>query len=263
MGFDDAYAEARSLGRPRKAADGDDRHLDKVELGRSGQRLELEYLRRGRNDRKVQRRRRDHRRRPGMSIHGAACQGGMRSDPEKAGDALRPARVDANHVHGAAVDQPPIALRRPLALARGDAGGDGPAQQAMALDVFGVQRLLDPVEIEGLEQPRHADRLGRRPAHTVARVHHQPRARPHGLARRLHIGNIAAGIDAETGEPALAHAHFHAAEAVGHVACDLLRIGLGRPLGDVDAGNGRKGLVDTAAQQHVQGHAERLALQVP
>jgi hypothetical protein len=88
------------------------------------------------------------------------------------------------------------------------AGGDGGVQRGgelrMAFVVVGVERFLDPREVEGLEPAAHAHRRHAIPL--LVRVHHQREAvaevAPHGF-HALHVG----------GDVGLPHLDLDAADA--------------------------------------------------
>ena len=133
--------------------------------------------------------------------------------------------------------------------------GAAPAQPGVALQVVGMQRLLQPGQIERLELPGPADRGRRVPAQ--AGIHHQFDVRRPALPGRAHLGDVAL----------LALAHRPPAELDGpealadQFAADALR--LGRRVAEQDGGVGAELLAEAAAQQLVDRPFRRLADDVP
>ena len=81
-------------------------------------------------------------------------------------------------------------------LAAGDGYRGGVAQQHVIVQVVGMERLLEPVDIVCGEHVRGARRplVVLRPEGVArAGVHHQERVRPDGLARRAHDGFVHRG----------------------------------------------------------------------
>src|SRR4051794_38186534 len=81
-------------------------------------------------------------------------------DPERLGKAAT-CEVDLGEADAALIDQALEAAHRALLLARREALRDAVGHPAVAGDVVGMQRLLDPEEAVGLERLRALDR-GRR-----------------------------------------------------------------------------------------------------
>ena len=93
-------------------------------------------------------------------------------------------RIGLDEVHRVVVDQRPMLGDAGEHFARGDRRHQLRREPRVALDVIGIERLLDPDEIELLERP--ADAFGSGPVPLLVGVDHQRHAAVDGLAHRLH-----------------------------------------------------------------------------
>ena len=105
----------------------------------------------------------------------------MGGDAQQLGQAAGPHHVGLQDVDGPALDQPAEAVAGIFMLAGGEArGGQGALQQAVALDVVGVQHLLPPMDAEIGAGGGQLDGVGHVERHVA--VDHQREVRPHGGA---------------------------------------------------------------------------------
>jgi hypothetical protein len=185
-------------------------------------------------------------------------------DPKRTRDPLRAPDVAADDVEDAGGDQCLEPARVPLALTAGDQRLDVVAQLAEALDVVGLQRLLDPLEVVLLEGVRAADRLPQVPVQRLPAVHHDHGVRPDRLAQQAHELDVAVDLVAQPGAAALAHADLHADVALlAHVAAVAIGLVLEARVEHVRRGERRKLLPVRPADQVDERLAQQLALEVP
>ncbi len=155
-------------------------------------------------------------------------QGG---DAAAFGEAAGPRDVRLHDVDRAAGDQLAEAVEPDLGLVAGDRCGERIGDPRAAVDVVGRDRLLDPVELIGLERAAHFDRERRAPG--AVDVDHQLRVRAQRAAYRRNPRDVLFGVGlaqlgmidqmAQMGlrrriAPDL---HLHAVEAAGAVAFGL------------------------------------------
>ena len=126
-----------------------------------------------------------------------------------------PRRVEVAHVDGVLDDQLAAAGGGVLALARADAHAGGEADGAHRAEVVvPAARLLEPGEVEILDEPGEANRLSRRPR--LVRVGGEDEALARGLAHGPRAGGVCLGV-----EPA--DLELHAADAELEQAAHLGR----------------------------------------
>src|SRR6266404_5464045 len=155
-------------------------------------------------------------------------QGG---DAAAFGEASRPGNVGLDDVDGAAGDQLAEPIEPDFGLVASDRGGERIGDPRAAVDVVGRDRLLDPIELTGIERPAHLDRERRAPG--AVDVDHQLRLWSQGLTHRFDPHYILFGIDladlrmihqmAQMGlrRRVAPDLHLHALEAAGAVALGL------------------------------------------
>src|SRR6266542_546675 len=134
------------------------------------------------------------------------------------GDAAALGGVDVDEVDGAGVEEPAHAVARDLALAGGDRDARALAharhQRGVVVPVTG---LLEPPDVERLDEPRETNRVLRRPA--AVGVDGQDEVGPRRVPRRLDALGISLGRQAADLELAAGHARatirLHLAADVG------------------------------------------------
>ena len=118
-----------------------------------------------------------------------------------------------------------------------------------------MARLLEPPDVERLDEPREADRVVGRPA--TVRVHCQNEVGAGGLARGFHTPGVLLGREAAN----LELAPGHAGPAVGfHLASD---VGEGLALHVVSADRDDRQPRAIAAEERAHALAERLTDEIP
>ncbi len=122
---------------------------------------------------------------------------GQRGDLQEGRDAAHARGVGHQVVGGAVADQVPVFGGAGQHLAGGDRGIELRGQRGVALVVVGVQRLLDPDQVERLQRPAHALRGGAVPLlvgvdhqrHRVAQMFAH-RADPFEVARAVRLADL-------------------------------------------------------------------------
>ena len=162
------------------------------------------------------------------------------------------------------VAEHPLEAREvPLLLAVGDEARGLAAQVGVALGIPRAERLLDPVEAVLLERLDAPDGGHDVPFHVPAAVDHDHLLGPEALAHPADVLDVAVVLVAEPRVAALAEADLDAVHPgrdpllglLDHPA-DVLVVGVAR-------GDRRQLLVDRAAQELDDRHAQQLALDVP
>ena len=175
--------------------------------------------------------------------------------------AKRTSRLD--HVDAAADDEVARLLRRAHHLAGREAKARcSAAQRAVALDVVGAQRLLEPVDAERLERPRALRRGGDVPARlaiaghppALVRVDHELELRADRVAHRLDDGDVLAPVG-------MVEADLHGADARSRSARQ--RATRSARLEQLAARGVGEQTLAAAAEQLPERHAERLAERGP
>jgi hypothetical protein len=150
-------------------------------------------------------------------------------DPSQSRDTATPRDIRLQHVETAPPDELLELVHLQRTLATGDTQVGAGAQRGHPLDVAAVQRLLQPVHVEFLELPCHAQSIlqlprGLRvPRHlpSPVAVDHQHQAITDALADGLHHGHVVPPV--RTPEAQL-HRRETAPQAVLGEICHLLRI---------------------------------------
>ena len=191
-----------------------------------------------------------------VMCHLHARRAAQRRGPPPLGDAAALRGVDVHEVDRARVEQPAHAVAGDLRLAGGDRDArrltDAGHQRRVVVPVAG---LLEPADVERLDQAREADRVLRRPA--AVGVDRQDEIGARRPARRVDSLGVLLGR-----EPAdLELAAGHAGPAVRlHLPADVSE----RLAFHVVAADGDDGQpLPVAAEQRAHALAERLADQVP
>ena len=117
----------------------------------------------------------------------------QRGDAAALGEPAGPGDVRLDDVDGAAGDQLAKAVEADFGLVAGDRRGERVGDHGTAVDVVGPDRLLDPVELIGLECAAHLDREGRAPR--AVDVGHQFRLRTERPAHRGDPCDVLFGVD--------------------------------------------------------------------
>src|SRR5580704_13021870 len=196
--LDNFNAEARADGRIDPALNVFERLGHQIVLHRIAERLELEQLASRRIKRNRQARRADDRRRPGMSVGLPAIEFASFGNLLKSRDALGATGIDANDVDGAGRQHTLKLLKRPFALAVGNARRGLGADVGVALGIPSAERLLDPGKIILLHGLRSPHRVVDVPFDRDAVVDHQHLVAEH-LAHGLDVGDVAVVIVAKAG----------------------------------------------------------------
>src|SRR3954470_21482449 len=115
-------------------------------------------------------------------------------------EAARPRDIDLHNIDRPAPDQLAEAVKAEFGLVAGYRGMQRIRDAYAALDIVGLDRLLDPVEVIGLHRAAHLDRERRAPG--AIDIDHQLRLRPERFAHRRDPLQILAWID--LAKPALA-----------------------------------------------------------
>ncbi len=124
-----------------------------------------------------------------MVRHAHAGRRAETGDTAPVGDAAALGHIVIHEIDGAGIEQPARALRRDLALARGDRHANGAAHaRHQGRVVVPVARLLEPRDIEMLDQPGEANRIRRAPAAIGIHAQHEIGAR--GPARDGHSSGV-------------------------------------------------------------------------
>ncbi|AGP61128.1 hypothetical protein M271_48830 [Streptomyces rapamycinicus NRRL 5491] len=120
--------------------------------------------------------------------HEVRCQGTAvvvreGGDPQERGDAAHPRRVGLYEVGGARLDERRVLADAGQHLTGGDRGVQRRRERGMPLGVVGVERFLDPGEVEPLQHP--AGTGGGDPVPLLVGVDHQRNAVAEVFADRL------------------------------------------------------------------------------
>ena len=156
---------------------------------------------------------------------------GKGGDAPAFGKPAGPGDVGLDDVDRVAGDQLAEAVEPDLGLVAGDRCRKRGGDLGAAVDVVGRDRLLDPVELIGLDRAAHLDRHRRAPG--AIDIDHQLGVRPKRLAHRGDPGDVLLGLDLADlgmtdqlaqmglGRGVAADLHLHALEAAGAVALGL------------------------------------------
>ena len=134
------------------------------------------------------------------------------ADAHELAHAPDPLQVRHQHVRRAQLEHAAEAIAGVLGLAARNRGVEGRGDPREAVEVPGRERLLEPGQVEFLELPAEADRLGL--VQALIGVRHELDLRPDRLAHGAHARNVGAGARR-------AEAHLHGLKAGGNEALRL------------------------------------------